>query len=58
MGKNQIQQRLENTEISNNVWVICFLNLNELNYSVFFQRGKVKILGKTNKEGGKVTGGG
>lgn len=23
---------------------------------VFFQRGKVKILGKTNKEGGKVTG--
>ena len=44
------------TEISNNEWVICFLNFNELNYSVVFQRGKIKILSNTNKEDGRVIG--
>lgn len=56
VGRSQIQERLVSTEISNNEWVICFLNFNELNYSVVFQRGKIKILSNTNKEDCRVIG--
>lgn len=41
--RSQIQERQMSTEISNNVWVIYFLNLNKLNYFVFFKRVKLKL---------------